>query len=352
MLFSKRSDLVVAVVLSTLLISILLGSCKLDPKLEIEGIGTEIEDGSGQSKYSFPVYQLSDLNPSEIQNSIVAVMARELLIVIDPVLRDYKVYDLGTKAAEFVRVSPGGGKIVIVTEVSGATGNIQHRAVVWNLLTKRQEFDQIFYGEVRDLEWDITGDDFLIVGQANTEDTYYLYKGDVDRFRDVTSTYIDLPSGYWFKSYGIIDITTSYGTYGSLYAALITGPSFYTTNNYRYIISRYERSNRFSTDLRTSVDSYNTLLASRNDNYLMYLSGQNFYLIDPDRSANTQLPSSAIEYDFTSTRFCIDNDEENIYSVDKASLNIKKYNISSGNISTIPIIMDEVFSLNNFHFVK
>lgn len=189
------------------------GSCNLDPKLEIEGVEAEDNGGGVQGEYSFPIYELDDLEVSELRNKIAAVIARELLIVIDPLMCSYKVYNLGTFKAEFVRVGPEANKIAIVTELSGATGNMQYGVKVRNIVTQSEEFNEIFYGDVRD----VLGDDVLIVGEENNNDTYLLYKTDVDRFSDVTSTYIEVPLGYELDNFGILDIPTFYGYYSSLY---------------------------------------------------------------------------------------------------------------------------------------
>lgn len=352
MIRTNSNNIVLTMFISTLFLVFTLGSCNLDPKLEIEGIEAEDNGGGSQNEYSFPIYELEDLQVSEVRNKIAAVLARELLIVIDPIMRSYKVYNLGTFKAEFVRVGPGANKIAIVTELSGATGNIQYGVKVWNIVTQSEEFNEIFYGDVRDVEWDVLGDDVLIVGEENNNDTYLLYKTDVDRFRDVTSTYIEPPFGYELDGYGIIEIATSYGYYGSLYATVVTRREGGSSSSRRYIINRYDRSSGFVTDIKSSNQTYTALTVSRNDEYLLYRYNSSLYIMDPSSSGSSQLPTSAVEYDSSTTRYCVDNDEENIYSVDKASLNILRYNISSGSIITLPLIMDEVFTLNCFHYVK
>lgn len=354
MFLNSKSSISVAVISCALMVLFTLGSCNLDPELEVEGIGTEVVDGSVESNYSFPVYRLEDLNIAELQNSIVGVIKGELLIVIDPVLQSYKVYSLGMMHAEFVKVAPRGNKMVIVTSVSGASGNIQYRAVVWSLISKSIEFDEMFYGDVADVEWDIEGDNFLILGERNNsnEDLNRIYKGDNGTFRDVTSTYIEVPFGYELVSPGIYDIATSYGIYGSLYASLVTRRAGSSTLASRYYITRYELSNRFVSEVRYGSNLCYNLRASRNDDHIMFISQNEVFIMDPYYSVASQLSVSAVETSGLDTRYCFDNDGEYIYSVGHASLDIKKYDIAMDSHISIPLLMDEVFSLNNFQFVK
>lgn len=65
------------------------------------------------------------------------------------------------------------------------------------------------------------------------------------------------------------------------------------------------------------------LTVGREDEVLLFKKNRSIYIQEAGLPTSTILPDEAVIFDSDlQVRYCLDNDEESIYSIDKASLNI------------------------------
>ena len=360
--FIKRIDHVVAFILSTLLVSALFGSCKLEPEFELERIEVKNEDIDTTSAgpvidpdlYSFPVVSIDSIDKYDLDNKLIAIIEDSLMVVISPSSFTFKVVNIGAGGLKFLRVSPDGDYIAYVTEESYSNYTI----VGYDLFTSSVSFSySITMADISDLEWDPSSRGVYIVGSENSFMPHKIFKFSSSAEKvDVTSTFVDLSGNDILKGNGVIEIESTNQGYGLVYSSVEYGGNNGNPYDYEFALYEYDNFLGFEESRVISISSFyefKSLITQGDGRNIVYRLNTAIRKMETRNTISTELDASKIHDAISNTlQYALSNDGRYIYSVRSNDRSIWRYDIQNGNLSTLSISIVEPINMRNFHFVK